>query len=103
MKAIFALAAWMFMFSGAPALANNYGAIAYDRSTDSWGASYDYPSQQAANVRALRECRKHGSHCAVVVRFWGGLCAAYAVGLGSRRLGKRFQPLVRRSAGGFCV
>ncbi len=83
MKVIFALAVWMFIFSGTPALANNYGAIAYDRPTGSWGASYDHSSQRAANESAMRECGKYGSHCEVVVKFWGGVCAAYAVGPGT--------------------
>lgn len=83
MKKIFVLAVWMLVCSSASALANNYGAIAYDRSTDTWGASYDHPSQQAANDRALHECGKYASHCAVVVKFWGSLCAAYATGPGT--------------------
>lgn len=62
--------------------AQPYGAIAYDRPTSSWGASYNARSQEAANQRAMIECQKFGSHCGVVVRFWGELCAAYATGSG---------------------
>lgn len=63
--------------------AQSRGAIAYDRPTGSWGASYNEGSQEAANQRAMTECRKFGSHCGIVVQFWGELCAAYATGPGS--------------------
>ena len=49
------------------AWATNYGAIAYDQPTGSWGASYDQPSQPAANARALQECGQYATACAVVV------------------------------------
>jgi hypothetical protein len=62
--------------------AQPYGAIAYDEKTGSWGVSYNETSQGLANARALGECRKHAKGCDVVVRFWGGLCAAYATGAG---------------------
>jgi hypothetical protein len=60
--------------------ARPYGAIAYDGQTGSWGASYNETSQNRADGRALGECRKHAKGCAVVVRFWGETCAAYATG-----------------------
>jgi hypothetical protein len=80
---ILVLAVWLLALSSASALADNYGAIAYDRASDSWGASYDHASQQAANESAMRECGKFTSHCEVVVKFWGNLCAAYATGPGT--------------------
>jgi len=64
------------------AWATNYGAIAYDQPTGSWGASYDHPSQHAANASALHACGKYATACAVVVEFWN-LCAAYATGGGT--------------------
>ena len=57
-----------------------FGAIAFDRSSGKWGASYGYASPQAADRWALYECMQHSSHCGVVVRFRGDICAAYAVG-----------------------
>lgn len=85
MRRIFVLAVWMLVCSSASAFAavfNYYGAIAYDRPTGSWGASYDHPSQQVANDRALRECGKHASGCAVVLQVLN-FCGAYATGPGT--------------------
>ena len=76
------LAVWILVLSSASASANHYGAIAYDRASGSWGASWDQPSQQAANTSALRECEKHTSGCAVVVEFLH-FCGAYATGPGT--------------------
>ena len=82
MRKIFVLAVWMLLLSGASASADSYGAIAYDRPTGSWGASWDAGSPQVANKSALRACGKHGSHCSVVVQFLN-FCAAYATGSGT--------------------
>lgn len=54
-----------------------FGALAYDANSGASGYSYDYASQQDANARAVSECAKHGSRCAVVMRF-ANECAAYA-------------------------
>lgn len=85
MRRIFVLAVWMLLYSSASAFAaivNSYGAIAYDRPTGSWGASYDHPSQQVANDSALRACGKHASGCAVVGEVLN-FCGAYATGPGA--------------------
>ena len=74
---LFCAAIPLFLVAGS-AFATNFGALAYDRNSDSWGASYNYPSQAAANGRALSLC---GSKCAVVVEFYNN-CASYAVGTG---------------------
>ncbi len=55
MKGIFVLAVLMLVLWSALAIANEYGAIAYDRQTGSWGASYDQGSQNAADERAMIE------------------------------------------------
>ncbi len=73
------LPAALLLCASASTFATNFGAIAYDRASGSWGVSYDYPSQSAANARALRDC--HGN-CSVVVQYYG-TCAAYAVGPGT--------------------
>jgi hypothetical protein len=65
------------------ALAQPYGAIAYDERARAWGLAYDHASQQAADRRGVDECRRRASACEIVVRFWGQTCAAYATGAGS--------------------
>ena len=74
--AVLALVVWQAQVSAA----QPYGAIVYDHPTGSWGASYNEGSQRAADEDALGKCQKFASHCGVVVRFWGELCAAYATG-----------------------
>jgi hypothetical protein len=59
--------------------ATNFGAIAYDHASGSWGASYDHPSQKGANADALRSCP---GKCIVVVEYYA-TCASYAVGRGT--------------------
>ena len=63
------------------ARANNFGAIAYDRQTNAYGVAWDFPTQAAANQRALKDCAKSGRSCGVVVQF-ANQCGAYATGLG---------------------
>lgn len=78
--------------------ANNFGAIAYDRQTNAYGVAWDFPTQAAANQRALKDCAKNGRSCGIVVQF-ANQCAAYATGLadawgfgtgGSRAVAERF-------------
>jgi hypothetical protein len=82
MQHMLLLVACLLVFASSSAFANNYGAMAYDRQSGAVGWSYDHPSQKAANDRALRECLRYGSQCAVVVEFMN-LCAAYATGPGT--------------------
>jgi hypothetical protein len=82
MRPGFVLLAW-FVLAPAPfAFADNYGALAYARGTGAWGASYDQPSQQSADVSALRQCGRFSTGCDLVVHFWN-TCAAYATGDGT--------------------
>jgi hypothetical protein len=76
MKARSKLLATILICASAPVIATNFGALAYNRKSDAWGASYNHPSQAAANRGALSAC---GAKCAVVVEFYNN-CAAYAVG-----------------------
>ena len=58
-----------------PAARPLWGALAIDSNQGpSWGWAVDYPTQEAAERRALSEC---GQQCRVVMRF-SGECAAYA-------------------------
>ncbi len=60
---------------------DNYGAIAYSPSSRAHGYSYDFPSREAAEARALNECHKHASDCQVPLWFRNA-CGALAVGNG---------------------
>jgi hypothetical protein len=64
------------------ASANEYGAIAFSRSTGAHGYSHNYGSRGAAENRAMSECRRHGGGCQIVVHF-ANACAALAVGRGN--------------------
>jgi hypothetical protein len=109
MRGIVVLVVGILVSASTAVWATNYGALAYDRPTGSWGASYDQPSQGAANERALRECGTYAAHCAVVVEFWN-LCAAYATGAdtlagwgsGSTRAAAEQRALAACGRGGPC-
>ncbi|WP_413326409.1 DUF4189 domain-containing protein [Polaromonas sp. CT11-55] len=76
LKALVArLALGMFvLFAGGQALAA--GSLAIDSlQGEKYGFSFNHPSVDQADARAMREC---GSDCAVVLRFGGGQCGAYA-------------------------
>ena len=66
-------------FASGPAMAENYGAIAYSPSTGAHGWSYDYPSRGAAENVALQGCRQHAGDCLVPIWFRDA-CGALAVG-----------------------
>jgi hypothetical protein len=68
------------MLGSAPALADNFGAIAFSQDNGRVGYSYDYGSQNAAQQRALAECGNQS--CMVVVDFWNA-CGALAIGDGN--------------------
>lgn len=61
---------------GSAFAANQYGSLAYDVDSKSYGWAVDYPTQAAANKRALSEC---GSECSVVLEFQN-TCAAFSMG-----------------------
>ncbi len=63
----------------AQAVAANYGALAYSHDNGSYGYSYDFSTQWAADERARQEC---GYGCKIVVQFHDA-CAAYATGHGT--------------------
>jgi hypothetical protein len=56
---------------------NRFGAIAYDRASQSWGVAYDAVRARDAEVAALRQCGRR--ECVVVHKFRNG-CAALAAG-----------------------
>ena len=68
-----------FCAAATEAAADNYGAIAFSHGSGARGYSYDYPSQEEAEERALQEC---GRGCEVVVWFVNA-CGALAVGAGN--------------------
>jgi hypothetical protein len=59
------------------AVPNRYGAIAYHRESQSWGASYNKAQARDASIEALKQCGK--KQCEVVYKFKNG-CAALAEG-----------------------
>lgn len=59
----------------------SHGAIAYGRSSQAWGYSHGMANAQAADRKALANCRSHGNDCAIVASFSSG-CAAVAAGAG---------------------
>lgn len=55
-----------------------YGALAIDKKNGFYyGWSYDQPSRETADDRALNECNKRGGNCTIVLSFSGEGCAAY--------------------------
>jgi hypothetical protein len=69
--------AFVFLLAASgTALADHYGAIAYNRDSFHIGYSYDWASKPAADTDALRRC---GADCEVVVDFYNN-CASIAAG-----------------------
>jgi hypothetical protein len=56
--------------------AAGYGAIAWDKSTGKYGASWNQPTPQRAEEVALGECGATG--CKVVGKVRPGMCGAFA-------------------------
>ena len=54
-----------------------YGAVAYERDSGAHGYAYDFSTERAASVAALRECGRR--ECEVLVAFRNG-CGAVADG-----------------------
>jgi hypothetical protein len=59
-----------------PEATGNYGATAAGISGDNVGVGYatNYPTQSAADAKALKECEARTNNCQVVGRFWNGGC-----------------------------
>ena len=61
-----------------PAPKTPHAALAVDKSDGFYyGFSYDHPSLQTAEQRALDECTKRGGKCSVVLSWTGTGCGAY--------------------------
>ena len=59
------------------AVPNRFGAIAYHRTSQTWGVSYDQARAREASVEALKQCGHR--ECEVIHKFKNG-CAALADG-----------------------
>jgi hypothetical protein len=49
---IFLLVSGFFYLFAAPASANNFGALAYDRQSNAYGVAWDMPSQAGPQIAA---------------------------------------------------
>lgn len=58
------------------ARADTYGAMAAGINGDQVGvgAAEDYPTQAAADARAMQECQSQSQNCKIVSQFSGGSC-----------------------------
>jgi Domain of unknown function (DUF4189) len=74
---------WILLTS-APAVAQ-YGAIAWDRETGKYGASWNQDSQKRAEEVALSDCGATG--CKVIIRTRRAMCAALATNEGGKYAG----------------
>jgi hypothetical protein len=65
----------VFALSGV-AHAGDYGATAAGINGNQVGVGYstNYPSQDAADTKAMEECSTRTQNCQVVYRFWNGAC-----------------------------
>ncbi|HVZ50409.1 MAG TPA: DUF4189 domain-containing protein [Pseudolabrys sp.] len=91
MKIVFAMLALCGLMAAADNAAEAAGAIAIGKCTRV-GYSFDYPSQGAAERRALSECRANGDRsCQVVVTIHRS-CGAFAVSGGCGARGWGYAP-----------
>ena len=72
-----------------PALAG-YGAIAWDRGTGKYGASWNQPTKKGAEDGALGECGTSG--CEIVYRIGPKLCGALATTEDGKHAGAASRP-----------
>jgi hypothetical protein len=70
------LAALALVAAGAPAQAA-FGAFAHDEATGKYGASWNEPTEKAAEEAALKGCASE--KCKVVFRTKGGQCGVFAM------------------------
>lgn len=69
----------LLLIASSWAAEENHGALAIDRDNGFYfGWSYNHPTREAAQQRALAECRKRGGDCSVVMDIFGpARCGAY--------------------------
>jgi serine/threonine-protein kinase len=63
---------------------DHYGAIAYSTATAKTGAAYNFPTREAAERQALRDCGQSDCHVEIWFR---GECGALALGKNNVRAG----------------
>jgi hypothetical protein len=79
----------LVIVSPTPALAQ-YGAIAWDRETGKYGASWNQDSPKRADEKAMSDCGASG--CKVIVHTRRGLCAALATTESGKYAGGSARP-----------
>ncbi|MDP2120094.1 MAG: DUF4189 domain-containing protein [Hoeflea sp.] len=65
--------------TGGAAMADNYGAIAFSKSTGGFGFAYDHLSRRDAENRAMAECRARTRGCEIAIWFKNA-CGSVAMG-----------------------
>ncbi|WP_158284844.1 DUF4189 domain-containing protein [Hoeflea marina] len=73
------IAVGLLMPASGAAAADNYGAIAYSRTSGARAYSHDYSTRAGAETRALGECRARGRGCKIVT-WYRNACGALASG-----------------------
>jgi len=76
------------LWSGGPAFAA-YGAIAWDRGSGKYGASWNQPTPQRAVEAALGECGSTG--CKIVGRVGPAMCGALATTENGKQAGAAWR------------
>lgn len=96
---VIALLALGFTLLLQPSAFAGYGAIAWDRDTGKYGASWNQPTRQRAEEAAVGECGASG--CKVVSRLGPRMCGALATtedGKHAGAAGRRDREAARLSA-----
>ena len=73
------------LLSTTPAYAAGGGAIAWDRNTGKYGASFNQSTPRNAEDSAIGECGDSG--CRVIMRIRPGMCAAFAATADGKKAG----------------
>ncbi|SOE08316.1 uncharacterized protein DUF4189 [Hoeflea halophila] len=71
--------AFVIMGASSAVSADNFGAIAFSKSTGAYGYSYDHQSRQNAEAVAMNECRSRSRGCKVAIWFKNA-CGSVAIG-----------------------
>lgn len=71
--------ALVILAAGTAVSADNFGAIAFSKSTGAYGFSYDHQSRRDAEAGAMNECRSRSRGCAVAIWFKNA-CGSVATG-----------------------
>jgi Domain of unknown function (DUF4189) len=82
------LALASILLAATPVLAG-YGAIAWDKATGKYGASWNQPTQRRADDGAIGECGASG--CKVVRRVGPRMCGALALSEDGKMAGAAFR------------